>query len=53
MFEEFPPLGYTSFQPGIILSKFGRASLSQVFSPKMDVIGFSETSLGLEDNGAS
>lgn len=52
MLEKFPPLGYTSFQPGIILLKVGRTPLPQVFSTKMDVIGFSETSVGLADNGA-
>lgn len=53
MFEKFPPLGYTGFQRGINLPNVGRAPLSKVFSPKLDEIGFSEISVGLEDNGAS
>jgi len=52
MFEEFPLVGYTSFQPGIIIPKVGKAPLSQVFSPKIGIIGFSKTLVGLEDNGA-
>lgn len=53
MFGEFPLLRYSSFQLGIILPKGGRDPLSQVFSPKMDEIGSFETSVGVEDDGAS